>query len=83
MPAVALLRVSTSPADPPSYSNTISGPLGRPLLTSGVTVAGTVLLVALLAGVAIWSGWVGLGSLCDSGMVEPVHGIDGSRWQPW
>lgn len=34
-------------------------------------------LIALLAGVAHWSGWVGLGSLCGSGMVEPLPGIGG------
>src|SRR5258708_5649071 len=65
---------------------------------SGVTVIGAALgatLIALRAGVAIWSGWVGFGSLCGFGLVEPLDAIggaaaagivrraDGSGWQPW
>ena len=32
-------------------------------------------LIALPAAVAIWSGWVGLGSLCGFGLVQPLPGI--------
>lgn len=34
-----------------------------------------VLLLAAPAGVAIWSGWVGLGELAGFGMVQPLPGI--------
>lgn len=34
-----------------------------------------VLLLALPAGVAIWSGWVGLGQLTGFGVVHPLPGI--------
>ena len=32
-------------------------------------------LIASPAAVAVWSGWVGLGTLCGFGMVHPVPGI--------
>ena len=32
-------------------------------------------LIALPAAVAIWSGWVGLGTLCGFGLVQPLPGI--------
>jgi hypothetical protein len=32
-------------------------------------------LIALPAAVVIWSGWVGLGSLCGFGLVQPLPGI--------
>lgn len=31
--------------------------------------------IALPAGVAIWTGWVGLGALCGFGLIEPFPGI--------
>ncbi|MGL4177521.1 MAG: hypothetical protein ACRCSN_15755 [Dermatophilaceae bacterium] len=34
-----------------------------------------VLLLSLPAGVAIWSGWVGIGTLCGFGKVQPLPGI--------
>ncbi|MDR7300405.1 hypothetical protein [Haloactinomyces albus] len=40
-----------------------------------VPAAWPVLLLALPAFVAIWSGWVGLGSLTGFGMVHPLPGI--------
>jgi hypothetical protein len=37
-------------------------------------------LIAAPAAVAVWSGWVGLGSLCGFGIVHPLPGIaDGLR----
>jgi hypothetical protein len=32
-------------------------------------------LIALPAAVAVWSGWVGLGTLCGFGLVHPLPGI--------
>jgi hypothetical protein len=34
-----------------------------------------LVLIALPAAVAIWSGWVGLGGLCGFGLVQPFPGI--------
>ena len=39
-----------------------------------------LVLMAAPAAVAVWSGWVGLGSLCGFGIVHPLPGIaDGLR----
>jgi len=38
-----------------------------------------VLLLFVPAGVAIWSGWVGLGEMCGYGLVTPLPGI--ADWQ--
>ena len=35
-----------------------------------------VLVIALPAAVAVWSGWVGLGELCGFGEVHPLPGIN-------
>jgi hypothetical protein len=35
-------------------------------------------LIAAPAAVAIWSGWIGLGSLCGFGLVHPLPGIWGT-----
>ena len=32
-------------------------------------------LIASPAAVAVWSGWVGLGTLCGFGIVHPLPGI--------
>ena len=34
-----------------------------------------LVLIALPAAVAVWSGWVGLGTLCGFGIVHPLPGI--------
>jgi hypothetical protein len=34
-----------------------------------------LILIALPAAVAVWSGWVGLGTLCGFGLVHPLPGI--------
>ena len=34
-----------------------------------------LLLIALPAAVAVWSGWVGLGGMCGFGIVHPLPGI--------
>ena len=34
-----------------------------------------LILIALPAAVAIWSGWVGLGGMCGFGLVQPFPGI--------
>lgn len=36
-----------------------------------------LVLIALPAAVAVWSGWVGLGTLCGFGLVRPLPGIVG------
>lgn len=37
-------------------------------------------LIASPAAVAVWSGWVGLGTLCGFGVIHPLPGIwDGLR----
>ena len=39
-----------------------------------------LLLIAAPAAVAVWSGWVGLGTLCGFGVIHPLPGIwDGLR----
>jgi hypothetical protein len=39
-----------------------------------------LVLIAAPAAVAVWSGWVGLGSLCGFGVIHPLPGIwDGLR----
>jgi hypothetical protein len=35
-----------------------------------------LLLIAAPAAVAVWSGWVGLGTLCGFGIVHPLPGLD-------
>lgn len=34
-----------------------------------------VVLLSLPAGVAIWSGWVGIGTMCGFGLVQPLPGL--------
>src|SRR6516162_1868518 len=34
-----------------------------------------LILIAAPAAVAVWSGWVGLGTLCGFGMIHPLPGI--------
>jgi hypothetical protein len=36
-----------------------------------------LVLIAFPAAVAVWSGWVGLGSLCGFGIIRPLPGIAG------
>jgi hypothetical protein len=36
-----------------------------------------LVLIALPAAVAVWSGWVGLGTMCGFGIVHPLPGIVG------
>ena len=43
--------------------------MSRPLLRWPLYV------IASPAAVAVWSGWVGLGTLCGFGMVHPLPGI--------
>jgi hypothetical protein len=55
-------------------------------MTTDITAAGRqgralprwpLILIALPAAVAVWSGWVGLGTLCGFGVVRPLPGIAG------
>jgi hypothetical protein len=39
-----------------------------------------VVLLSLPAGVAIWSGWVALGTLCGFGKVQPLPGVLDGLW---
>jgi hypothetical protein len=63
------IAVPTDPATTPVPSPTAS-PVGRHRVRSW-----PVLLLALPAFVAIWSGWVGLGGLTGFGTVHPLPGI--------
>ncbi|WP_280316384.1 hypothetical protein [Nocardia wallacei] len=56
-------------SDAPSGAHANSGSVRRPMR------AWPVLLLALPAFVAIWSGWVGLGQLTGFGPVRPLPGI--------
>jgi hypothetical protein len=57
-------------------SGPASEPVGRPIRTARRPVSvWPVLLLALPAFVAIWSGWVGLGGLTGFGAVHPLPGI--------
>jgi hypothetical protein len=50
-------------------------PVARPVKARRRPVAWPVLLLALPAFVAIWSGWVSLGELAGFGIVHPLPGI--------
>jgi hypothetical protein len=50
-------------------------PVARPVAVARRPVAWPVLLLALPAFVAIWSGWVSLGELAGFGIVHPLPGI--------
>ncbi|RCW46838.1 hypothetical protein DFQ14_101177 [Halopolyspora algeriensis] len=56
-------------------TNPGTSPASAPQRAGRVPAAWPVLLLALPAFVAIWSGWVGLGSLTGFGMVRPLPGI--------
>ena len=63
-------------AEPPAEASTVSRP-DTPTTTAPArrAVAWPVVLLALPAFVAIWSGWVGLGGLTGFGIVHPLPGI--------
>ncbi|SDP87923.1 hypothetical protein SAMN04487905_111150 [Actinopolyspora xinjiangensis] len=65
---------SASEQDTP-VANPEPGERSAPASTARVPAAWPVLLLALPAFVAIWSGWVGLGSLTGFGVVHPLPGI--------
>lgn len=56
-------------------ANPGTNPASVPQRAGRIPAAWPVLLLALPAFVAIWSGWVGLGSLTGFGMVRPLPGI--------
>ncbi|WP_405101484.1 ABC transporter permease [Micromonospora sp. NBC_01412] len=68
--------VEITPAEPVEQVTTVGHP-GTPTLTAPArrAVAWPVVLLALPAFVAIWSGWVGLGGLTGFGIVHPLPGI--------
>jgi hypothetical protein len=61
------VAVDVDPGSPPEPISDVDG--ARPVRTW------PVLLLALPAFVAIWSGWVGLGGLTGFGVVHPLPGI--------
>ncbi|WP_089158310.1 ABC transporter permease [Micromonospora sp. NBS 11-29] len=65
-----------TPAEPPAEASAVSRP-DTPTATAPArrAVAWPVVLLALPAFVAIWSGWVGLGGLTGFGIVHPLPGI--------
>lgn len=47
-------------------------------MTAGKVARWPLLVIAAPASVAVWSGWVGLGSMCGFGLVQPLPGM-----APW
>ncbi|MFY1657071.1 ABC transporter permease [Micromonospora sp. WMMD1274] len=86
-PAAPAAPVAMDPAPAPeitsSEPDTEATPVGRPDTPTPPTPAAPVrsavvwpvVLLALPAFVAIWSGWVGLGGLTGFGVVHPLPGI--------
>jgi hypothetical protein len=73
---------TTEPASPkvPAQATASADPAPHPSVVSDVddsrpVAVWPVLLLALPAFVAIWSGWVGLGGLTGFGIVRPLPGI--------
>ncbi|MBQ1048521.1 ABC transporter permease [Micromonospora sp. C51] len=68
--------VKIPPVTPPAEVGTVGHP-DTPTPTAPVrsAVVWPVILLALPAFVAIWSGWVGLGGLTGFGVVHPLPGI--------
>ncbi|WBC17735.1 ABC transporter permease [Micromonospora sp. WMMA1998] len=65
-----------TPAEPPAEASAVSRPdTPAPTAPARRAVAWPVVLLALPAFVAIWSGWVGLGGLTGFGIVHPLPGI--------
>ncbi|GAA3765896.1 ABC transporter permease [Micromonospora maritima] len=65
-----------TPAVPPAEASAVSRPdTPPPAAPARRAVAWPVVLLALPAFVAIWSGWVGLGGLTGFGIVHPLPGI--------
>ncbi|WP_409074232.1 ABC transporter permease [Micromonospora chalcea] len=63
-------------AEPPAEASAVSRPdTPTPTAPDRRAVAWPVVLLALPAFVAIWSGWVGLGGLTGFGIVHPLPGI--------
>ena len=62
----------TSPTTAPAPTDTKAA---APAAPSGAVRAWPVLLLALPAFCAVWSGWVGLGELTGFGVVHPLPGI--------
>ncbi|MFG3576769.1 ABC transporter permease [Micromonospora chersina] len=63
-------------AEPPAEASAVSRPdTPTPTAPTRRAVAWPVVLLALPAFVAIWSGWVGLGGLTGFGIVHPLPGI--------
>ncbi|RAO47422.1 hypothetical protein ONO86_02969 [Micromonospora noduli] len=63
-------------ADPPAEVTPVSHPdTPAPPAPARSAVVWPVVLLALPAFVAIWSGWVGLGGLTGFGIVHPLPGI--------
>lgn len=64
----------SAPVDPATPSTPTGQRAGRPW-TRRVPTSWPLILLALPAFVAIWSGWVGLGELTGFGPVHPLPGI--------
>jgi hypothetical protein len=71
------VRSQVDPVGHPDSEVAVTKPIGAPRPTKAVRrpVAWPVLLLALPAFVAIWSGWVSLGELSGFGIVHPLPGI--------
>ncbi|NIL56224.1 ABC transporter permease [Salinispora arenicola] len=67
------------PAPVESPDTNITDPPARP---SRAVVVWPVVLLALPAFVAVWSGWVGLGQMCGFGQVDLLPGFTGDNGEP-
>ncbi|MFY1573364.1 ABC transporter permease [Verrucosispora sp. WMMD703] len=68
--------VKIPPPAPPAEATTVGHPdTPTPAAPVRPVAAWPVILLALPAFVAIWSGWVGLGGLTGFGVVHPLPGI--------
>jgi hypothetical protein len=82
-------RTPEGDAEQSAFAETITAALAalrtsRPALAGALVTAPVrrwpLFLIAAPAAVAVWSGWVGLGTLCGFGVIHPLPGIwDGLR----
>lgn len=59
----------------PSPAATLRGRLSKLSQQAPTVRRWPLMIIAAPAAVAIWSGWVGLGSMCGFGLVQPFPGI--------